>query len=83
MGYARDDEDRDCVEQLQLLIDNLNICKEVELKVNVDFQELKSVMNQGIIGLQSMKNEDFSMGMINHSMFILSMPNLLFKVLSK
>ena len=65
MGSVRDNEDRDYIEQLQLLIESLNMKNEVELQVNVDFKTLKTILNQSMIGLQTMKNEDFGIGLIN------------------
>ena len=82
-GSVRNDEDRDYVEQLQLLIDNLHMKNEVELKVNVNSEELKSVLRQGMIGLQSMKNEDFGIGLIDSLLFTLQSMNLYFQILSK
>lgn len=82
-GSVRNDEDRDYVEQLQLLIDNLHMKNDVELKVNVNSKELKSILHQGMIGLQSMKNEDFGIGLIDSLPLALQSMNLYFQILSK
>ncbi len=63
IGSVRDDQDREYVEQLQILIDNLNIKNEVELKVNLNFKKLKVQLNQAMIGLHTMKNEGFGIGL--------------------
>ncbi len=63
IGSVRDDQDREYVEQLQILIDNLNIKNEVELKVNLNFKKLKVQLNQAMIGLHTMKNEEFGIGL--------------------
>ncbi len=60
----RDDYDREYIEELMILIDNLNINKEVELKFNLSFKELKIQLNQAIIGLHTTKNDDFGIGLI-------------------
>jgi len=65
MGSTRDDQDREYVEELKILIENLNMKNEVELKLNIPFEELKSQFNQAMIGLHTMKNEDFGIGLIN------------------
>lgn len=82
-GSVRNDEDRDYVEQLQLLIDNLKMTNNVELKVNVNSKELKSILHQGMIGLQSMKNEDFGIGLIDSLPFALQPTNFYFQILWK
>jgi alpha-1,2-mannosyltransferase len=63
IGSIRNDQDREHVEQLQILIENLNINNEVELKLNISFDELKTQFNQAMIGLHTMKNEDFGIGL--------------------
>jgi alpha-1,2-mannosyltransferase len=63
IGSVRDDQDREYVEQLQILIDNLNIKNEVELKLNLNFKKLKAQLNQAMIGLHTMKNEEFGIGL--------------------
>ncbi len=63
IGRVNDNQDKEHVEQLQLLIDELNVNKEVEFKLNISFKELKTHLNQAMIGLQTMKNEQFGIGL--------------------
>jgi alpha-1,2-mannosyltransferase len=64
IGGIRDNQDdKEYVEQLQILIDNLNINNQVELKLNISFEELKTQLNQALIGLHTMKNEQFGIGL--------------------
>jgi alpha-1,2-mannosyltransferase len=65
IGTIRDNQDREYVKQLQKLRDNLNINKEVEFKLNISFKELKTQLNQAIIGLHTMKNEQFGISLSN------------------
>ncbi|CAF1427297.1 unnamed protein product [Rotaria sordida] len=64
IGSIRHNEDRKYLEQLQLLVDNLNINNEVIFKIDIDFQELKIQLNQAIIGLHTMQNEHFGLGIV-------------------
>jgi len=65
IGSIRDNQDREYVKQLQKLRDNLNMNKEVEFKLNISFKELKTQLNQALIGLHTMKNEQFGIGLSN------------------
>jgi alpha-1,2-mannosyltransferase len=63
IGSTRHSEDREHVEQLQILIDNLNINDNVQFKLNISFEELKTQLNQATIGLHTMCNEYFGIGL--------------------
>ena len=63
IGSTRHSDDRKRVEQLRLLIDNLNLNEEVELKLNMSFEELKSQLHRAIIGLHTMRDEHFGIGL--------------------
>jgi alpha-1,2-mannosyltransferase len=63
IGSVRHDEDRQRVEQLRTLVENLNIKEEVEFKLNINFTELKSHLNKSMIGLHTMWNEHFGIGL--------------------
>lgn len=62
IGSIRDDQDKEYVEQLRVLIEHLDVKKEVELKINLTFKELKVQLQQATIGLHTMKNEEFAIG---------------------
>ncbi|CAF2521225.1 unnamed protein product [Rotaria sp. Silwood2] len=64
IGNIRHNEDRKYLEQLQLLVDNLNISNNVIFKLDINFQELKIQFNQAIIGLHTMQNEHFGLGIV-------------------
>ena len=61
----REEEDREYVEQLEILIDNLNMNKEVKIKRNIHFNEFKTQLHQAIMGLHTTKNEDFGIGLLS------------------
>ena len=63
IGSARHNDDREYIEQLQALVDNLNISDKVQFKVNINFEELKVQLNQAIIGLHTISNGHFGIGL--------------------
>ncbi len=63
IGSVRHDEDKQRVEQLRTLVENLNINEEVEFKLNINFTELKQQLNKAMIGLHTMWNEHFGIGL--------------------
>jgi len=64
IGSVRHEEDKQRVEQLRTLIENLNINEEVEFKLNINFTELKNHLNKALIGLHTMWNEHFGIGIV-------------------
>ncbi|CAF0826015.1 unnamed protein product [Rotaria sp. Silwood1] len=64
IGSIKHNDDRKYLEQLQLLVDKLNISNEVIFKVDIDSQELKTQLNQAIIGLHTMQNDHFGLGIV-------------------
>lgn len=64
IGSVRHEEDQRRVDQLRTLVDNLNITDEVEFKININFTELKNYLNQAMIGLHTMWNEHFGIGIV-------------------
>ncbi len=71
IGSVRHEEDKQRVEQLQTLVENLNINEEVEFKLNINFTELKNHLNKAMIGLHTMWNEHFGIGLNNILIFFL------------
>ena len=64
IGSVRHEEDQRRVDQLRALVDNLNITEEVEFKLNINFTELKDHLNKAMIGLHTMWNEHFGIGIV-------------------
>ena len=62
IGSVRHEDDKQRVEQLQILVENLNIVEEVEFKLNISFNELKTHLNKALVGLHTMWNEHFGIG---------------------
>ncbi|CAF4608367.1 unnamed protein product [Rotaria sp. Silwood1] len=64
IGSVRHEDDKKRVEQLRTLVENLNINDEVEFKLNINFIELKNYLNKAMIGLHTMWNEHFGIGIV-------------------
>ncbi|CAF1185797.1 unnamed protein product [Didymodactylos carnosus] len=64
IGSCRHEDDRQRVESLRTLVDNLNLNDVVEFKLNIKFDELKTDLNQAMIGLHTMWNEHFGIGIV-------------------
>lgn len=59
IGYAKRDEEKVYLEQLQLLVEDLNIQDKVVFKVNISFNEMKAELAQAMIGLHTRKDQAF------------------------
>ncbi|CAF0865364.1 unnamed protein product [Adineta ricciae] len=64
IGSVRHEDDKQRVEQLQTLVENLNIVEEVDFKLNISFNELKTHLNKALVGLHTMWNEHFGIGVV-------------------
>ncbi|CAF3251225.1 unnamed protein product [Rotaria socialis] len=64
IGSARHEDDKQRVEKLRTLVENLNMNEEVEFKLNINFSELKNHLNKAMIGLHTMWNEHFGIGIV-------------------
>ncbi|CAB1458588.1 unnamed protein product [Pleuronectes platessa] len=64
VGGCRNQEDEDRVLMLRGLCQELGVGDQVEFKLNVTFQELKSEMGEATIGLHTMWNEHFGIGVV-------------------
>lgn len=62
MGSCRHKEDRDRVQDMQDLCKHLSLEKNVQFKVNINYDELKKELQEGTIGLHAMWNEHFGIG---------------------
>ncbi|XP_059184006.1 GDP-Man:Man(3)GlcNAc(2)-PP-Dol alpha-1,2-mannosyltransferase [Centropristis striata] len=61
---CRDQEDEDRVLMLRGLCQELGVANRVEFKVNVSFEELKREMADATIGLHTMSEEHFGIGVV-------------------
>nr|CAB3221172.1 GDP-Man:Man(3)GlcNAc(2)-PP-Dol alpha-1,2-mannosyltransferase-like [Phallusia mammillata] len=64
VGGCRNQGDKDRVEILTKLAEDLNISQFVEIKTNIDFSELKELLSVAIIGIHTMSNEHFGIGIV-------------------
>ncbi|XP_035005638.1 GDP-Man:Man(3)GlcNAc(2)-PP-Dol alpha-1,2-mannosyltransferase [Hippoglossus stenolepis] len=64
VGGCRNQEDEDRVLMLRGLCQELGVGDKVEFKLNVTFEELKSEMGEATIGLHTMWNEHFGIGVV-------------------
>lgn len=64
IGGARDEGDRQRVEDLRRLAVELDIADTVDFAVNVPFAELKSYLARATAGLHTMWNEHFGIGVV-------------------
>ena len=63
VGSCRNEDDQDRVNHLKELSQELGITERVTFKLNVPFAELKQCLNDATIGLHTMWNEHFGIGM--------------------
>ncbi|XP_034033867.1 GDP-Man:Man(3)GlcNAc(2)-PP-Dol alpha-1,2-mannosyltransferase-like [Thalassophryne amazonica] len=64
IGGCRNQEDEDRVLMLRGLCQQLGVADRVEFKLNVPFEELKREMGEATIGLHTMWNEHFGIGIV-------------------
>lgn len=64
IGGCRHQDDELRVEQLRRLCEELGVREEVEFKINIPFEELKHYLSEGTIGLHTMWNEHFGIGVV-------------------
>ncbi|KAF7214992.1 GDP-Man:Man(3)GlcNAc(2)-PP-Dol alpha-1,2-mannosyltransferase [Nothobranchius furzeri] len=64
IGGCRNQEDEDRVLMLRGLCQELGVADRVEFKLNVPFEELKQEMKEATIGLHTMWNEHFGIGVV-------------------
>ncbi|XP_039601162.1 GDP-Man:Man(3)GlcNAc(2)-PP-Dol alpha-1,2-mannosyltransferase isoform X2 [Polypterus senegalus] len=64
IGGCRNLEDEERVSHLKKLCEDLNIADNVEFKINIPFQELKRHLAEATIGLHTMWNEHFGIGIV-------------------
>ncbi|KAI1885429.1 hypothetical protein AGOR_G00220070 [Albula goreensis] len=64
IGGCRNEEDEDRVLMLRGLCQELGVADRVEFKLNIRFEELKSELTGATIGLHTMWNEHFGIGVV-------------------
>lgn len=64
VGSCRNQEDRDRVNSLKKLTSELGIQSSVEFALNVSFEQLKKYLAEATIGLHTMWNEHFGIGIV-------------------
>lgn len=64
VGSCRNQDDADRVDSLRKLADQLHIEQHIEFALNVPFNELKSHLAKATIGLHTMWNEHFGIGVV-------------------
>ncbi|KAM4601728.1 GDP-Man:Man(3)GlcNAc(2)-PP-Dol alpha-1,2-mannosyltransferase [Polymixia lowei] len=64
IGGCRNQEDRDRVLMLRGLCQELGVADRVEFKLNIPFEELKRELGEATIGLHTMWNEHFGIGVV-------------------
>ena len=64
VGSCRNKEDADRVDDLRQFADELGVAADVQFKLNVPFSELKSLLVKATIGLHTMRDEHFGIGIV-------------------
>ncbi|XP_066092117.1 GDP-Man:Man(3)GlcNAc(2)-PP-Dol alpha-1,2-mannosyltransferase isoform X2 [Saccopteryx bilineata] len=64
IGGCRNQDDELRVNQLRRLSEELGVQENVEFKINIPFNELKHYLSEGTIGLHTMWNEHFGIGVV-------------------
>ncbi|KAM4860302.1 GDP-Man:Man(3)GlcNAc(2)-PP-Dol alpha-1,2-mannosyltransferase isoform 2-T3 [Thomomys bottae] len=64
IGGCRNKEDEFRVNQLRRLSEDLGVQEDVEFKINIPFEELKNYLSEATIGLHTMRNEHFGIGVV-------------------
>ncbi|XP_065315080.1 GDP-Man:Man(3)GlcNAc(2)-PP-Dol alpha-1,2-mannosyltransferase-like isoform X2 [Gordionus sp. m RMFG-2023] len=64
VGSARHKEDISRIEKLKELCSSLNITQNVDFKINLNFDDLKLNLSKALIGIHTMWNEHFGIGIV-------------------
>uniref|UniRef100_UPI00398E96ED GDP-Man:Man(3)GlcNAc(2)-PP-Dol alpha-1,2-mannosyltransferase n=1 Tax=Pristiophorus japonicus TaxID=55135 RepID=UPI00398E96ED len=64
IGGCRNTDDEKRVSRLKELCENLGVKEHVEFKINISFEELKKYLSEATIGLHTMWNEHFGIGVV-------------------
>jgi len=63
-GGCRNAGDEARVKELQVLCESLEVTENVEIKTNVSYEELKLLLSSSHVGIHTMKNEHFGIGVV-------------------
>jgi len=66
VGGCRNQEDYDLVEELKKLAVELNVSEKLEFKLNAAFGQLQEELGRALIGVHTMWNEHFGIGVVEH-----------------
>lgn len=64
LGSCRDSGDESRVKELRLLAKKLGIQGQVKFQINADFSTLKNLLSRSLIGIHTMWNEHFGIGVV-------------------
>ncbi|XP_055398261.1 GDP-Man:Man(3)GlcNAc(2)-PP-Dol alpha-1,2-mannosyltransferase [Bubalus kerabau] len=64
IGGCRNQDDELRVNQLRRLAEDLGVQEDVEFKINIPFDELKNYLSEATVGLHTMWNEHFGIGIV-------------------
>ncbi|EHB13090.1 Asparagine-linked glycosylation protein 11-like protein [Heterocephalus glaber] len=64
IGGCRNKDDELRVNQLRRLCEDLKVQEDVEFKINIPFDELKKYLSEATVGLHTMWNEHFGIGVV-------------------
>ncbi|KAM6178560.1 GDP-Man:Man(3)GlcNAc(2)-PP-Dol alpha-1,2-mannosyltransferase [Rhynchocyon petersi] len=64
IGGCRNKDDEFRVNQLRKLSEDLGVQDDVEFKINIPFEELKKYLSEATLGLHTMWNEHFGIGVV-------------------
>ncbi|XP_001378251.3 GDP-Man:Man(3)GlcNAc(2)-PP-Dol alpha-1,2-mannosyltransferase isoform X1 [Monodelphis domestica] len=64
IGGCRNKDDERRVNQLKRLCEDLGIQENVEFQINIPFEELKNYLSKAVVGLHTMWNEHFGIGIV-------------------
>eukprot|EP00128_Syssomonas_multiformis_P009069 Colp12_sorted_trinity150504_noHs@23471 len=66
VGSCRHAEDRARVAALQQACTELGIAENVDFKVSLPYKELKALLGQAVVGLHTMRDEHFGIGVVDY-----------------
>lgn len=64
VGGCRNEGDRARVDELESLATQLGISDRVSIKINAPFEELKELLSKALVGMHTMTNEHFGIGVV-------------------
>jgi alpha-1,2-mannosyltransferase len=71
LGGCRNDDDRNIVENLERLRAELGLEKQVKFVINASYGELQEYLRTSSVGLHTMTNEHFGIGIVEYMVCLL------------